>query len=126
MEIKKITQLQKLTDLVMQADLATLRQTSAERENLEQELAYLSAASGEDTILTNGSNSAQFCGAHHRWDLWRERTRISLNQKLARLRVRQQEELQAIRKSFGRDQAVQDILDRRLTETARERSRSMS
>ncbi|MGO4916789.1 hypothetical protein [Pseudogemmobacter sp. W21_MBD1_M6] len=123
MEIKKIAHLQQLTGLIVQADLAALKQTGAERIALEQDLANLAAISGEEAVLLNGFQPAQFCGARNRWDLWRDRARIAMNQKLARLRVRQEEERQAVQKSFGRDQAVQDMFDRCVIDAERRQNR---
>lgn len=108
--MKRITDLKRLatiTDTALSGAQARMHQINSQEAALQQQLAELSRRSTAHTSLDSLAVQA---GADVRWQVWADRRREEINLEMARLRAMKEEARHALRKAFGKDQAMQHLL----------------
>ncbi|MFV0360127.1 hypothetical protein [Tropicimonas sp.] len=122
---RELSRLQQIAEAVWLGKSQDLRRKAAEEREVACKLASL--ADGKRISIANlsaaGSDGAQLA-ATARWMRWAERERQRLNRELARLRAEKLDVQQRARASFGRNSAVEKLIELDRRKTAQRRNRA--
>ena len=103
----KLTDLQTVTEAAFQQKFQTLRPVLEAEARIQQQLVKLDAQAHQARQDRSDAHGYKITGTDVLWNGWESATRRQLNMELARLRAQKLAALEALRKAFGRKQAVQ-------------------
>ncbi|WP_458789559.1 hypothetical protein [Yoonia sp. MH D7] len=104
---KDLAQLSRLTSVALLAAQSEMAVAKARETELRATLKSLYLSRNARAVATLGlADTSLVAGADSQWLIWVEQRRRLINSELARCLVVQDRCLQAVRRAFGRDQAV--------------------
>ncbi|KAJ57340.1 hypothetical protein ACMU_02230 [Actibacterium mucosum KCTC 23349] len=109
---RNLKRLTMVTETGMNAALLDLRAAVDARGAIDEHIAELDQM--RLSILSDPVSEAILSGADQRWLVWAEQERRHLNAALARARVAEARAKTAAAKAFGRHQAMQLVVEKRL------------
>lgn len=117
----RLKKLRSLTKMALDVEMMKLQKiVSAEAEKTGEIKELHTTQTERATVLSEkgGADLALYSGADNRWAIWKQRKVSSLNTQKAALIAAKEEQKLHTQKAFGKDKAVQ-----KLVETAREVAR---
>ncbi len=117
----RLAQLKALTDADWQVKSRALQVKASEERQIQSDLAALK---GDRRALQENLRTIESCDsgqliASAQWMRWAERERNRLNRKLAKVRAEMAQQRQVAARSFGRDQALGELIKRMKQERKR-------
>lgn len=111
MDAKRLKALVALSGMRFQADQAKLAQLQAKERALRQNLQDLvQQRRARSLSATDTVDPATIAGADVQWHSWVDQRRKTINAELAQLLAQIADSQARLRKSFGQDQAAQQLL----------------
>jgi hypothetical protein len=105
---RKIAQLQRLTDMVLEAELTALKKVDAQRQDTLAKMEGLSAA----PAMMDADTGAAGAVAALRYQSWADARRADLGQVLARQTAQWLDMRDQARRAFGRARGVDQVADK--------------
>lgn len=121
----QLRKLQQLTRMAMDVEMIKLRQISQSEQALADQIKALDTLShlrAEQLANAGGADVALYAGADIRWANWKQRRTITMNTQRAQLLAKREEQRSEALKAFGKNQAVQKLVEK-AEETAKRKQR---
>lgn len=109
----------------MDVEMIKLRQISQSEQALADQIKALDTLShlrAEQLANAGGADVALYAGADIRWANWKQRRTITMNTQRAQLLAKREEQRSEALKAFGKNQAVQKLVEK-AEETAKRKQR---
>jgi len=119
---KRLRELKKLTQMALDCELAELRRIAAEEAKSVTQLSALETSCSEryeQLEKKGGADTALYAGADTHWENWTQKEKIALNIQRSALLARREIQRGKAQKAFGKDQAMQKLLDNAVNKTLR-------
>lgn len=111
MRFTGLADLKRLSDAAFQKEQQTLRPYIEAEAEILQKLSRLDAQLQQTRQNSGQADGYQVTGTDVLWRGWEEATRRKLNTDLARVRAQKLTKMQALRKAFGRKQALGQLIE---------------
>lgn len=122
MEDQKIAPLLEIAQAVLIKDQANMHAIVAEESRLRLQIQRLTEQEIESRTLLSETQGMQLVGADIVWRAWLSKKRSELNLELARVLARKKPMEDAIRQSFGRATALEQLQKVSLEKRAKDRA----
>lgn len=101
----------KVTEALYMREFQKIRSILEEETTLRQKLAQLDTQIADNQTAIRNDHTMKTVGADMLWQGWVTRTRRNLNTELAQVMARKLVAMDGVRQAFGRQQAVEKLLD---------------
>ncbi len=125
MEMKNLQQLALLTELLFQREAEQIRPLIAQEQGCRRRLAQLDEAAAEADRHYAADPRLRASGAEIAWKSWEAGTRSRLNVELARAVALRRHATERLQRAFGRDQAMQALLQTTRQRALHDRARRL-
>ncbi len=123
MKREKLDDLRKATQVRYLEEHAKIAKILTKESSITNALRRLDEQKQMGAKIASGDEAMKAIGADLLWNTWQHSTRQRLNMELAQVRAQKLELMSRVRLAFGRDQAIQKLVEQKKQESSDQKSK---